>query len=167
VTRRCCLQVIFTNKAVLTQHKFQFFDFLAMFQFLVTVTILTVLRLMKKVDIPPISKAIIVEIVPISFMFLGNVICGLGGQDLFRQWAMHWLLSYFVLTGTRSLNLPMFTALRRFSIFMTMLAEYYVLGSKAPVPVIISVVMMVGGALFAALFDLSFDFTGFVSLDKF
>jgi hypothetical protein len=74
---------------------------------------------------------------------------------------MHRLLSDFVLAGTRSLNLPMFTALRRFSIFMTMLAEYYVLGSKAPVPVIISVVMMVGGALFAALFDLSFDFTGF------
>jgi hypothetical protein len=71
-------------------------------------------------------------------------------------------MSHFFGIGTRSLNLPMFTALRRFSILMTMLAEYYVLGSKAPFPVVVSVLMMVGGALFAAMFDLSFDLTGYL-----
>ena len=54
----------------------------------------------------------------------------------------------------------MFTALRRFSIFMTMLAEYYFLSNKPSVPVVISIILMVGGALVAAMFDLTFDATG-------
>ena len=74
-------------------------------------------------------------------MFLGNVICGLG--------------------STRSLNLPMFTALRRFSILMTMMAEYLILSVRPSNPIIFSVFLMVGGALFAAAYDLSFNGWGY------
>mmetsp|Transcript_27483 Transcript_27483/g.26293 ORF Transcript_27483/g.26293 Transcript_27483/m.26293 type:complete len:394 (+) Transcript_27483:132-1313(+) len=135
------LAVIFTNKAIMTGYNFPFFDFLAAIQFLATTVILGTLVLMKKVDIPVLNYSIFREIFPISLMFLGNVICGLG--------------------STRSLNLPMFTALRRFSILMTMIAEYFILNNKPGGPIIFSVVLMVGGALFAAAYDLSYNSWGY------
>ncbi len=74
-------------------------------------------------------------------MFLGNVICGLG--------------------STKSLNLPMFTALRRFSILFTMIGEWCFLNSKPSAGVVFSIFMMVGGALLAAVYDLSYDTSGY------
>jgi solute carrier family 35 protein len=133
--------VIFTNKWVMSGYKFPHSNFLAMVQFIVTSLVLAVLSFLKKVDIPPISFSIIREILPLSLMFLGNVTTGLG--------------------GTYALNLPMFTALRRFSIFMTMIGELLVLGTKPSSPIILSVSMMVGGAFFAALYDFTFDFNGY------
>lgn len=135
------LAVIFTNKSIMTGYNFPFFDFLAAIQFLATVIILGFLVLIKKVDIPVLNYTIFREIFPVSMMFLGNVICGLG--------------------STRSLNLPMFTALRRFSILMTMMAEYFVLNSHPSTPIIISVFLMVGGALIAAAYDLTFNGWGY------
>lgn len=104
------MAVIFTNKAIMTQYNFPFFDFLAAVQFLSTSFVLTVLILMKKVDIPYLNATIALEIFPVSMIFLGNVFCGLG--------------------STKSLNLPMFTALRRFSIMMTMIAELCFLNNR-------------------------------------
>ena len=135
------LAVIFTNKQIMTGYNFPFFDFLAAVQFLATTAILFLLVIIRKVDIPALNYSIFREIFPISMMFLGNVICGLG--------------------STRSLNLPMFTALRRFSILMTMMAEYFILSNRPSNSVIISVILMVGGALFAAAYDLSFNGWGY------
>jgi len=98
--------------------------------------------LLKKIDIPRISWQIIKDIVPISLMFLGNIISGLG--------------------GTRNLSLPMFTALRRFSILMTMLAEWYVLSSKPTSEMYVAVALMVGGSSVAAFFDFSYDGAGYL-----
>eukprot|EP01038_Epipyxis_sp_PR26KG_P017166 gene17166-23649_t len=137
----CSILVIFSNKSILTQHQFPYFDFLAFVQFVVTTSILTILILMKRIDVPYLTYPIIREILPISLMFLGNVICGLG--------------------STRSLNLPMFTALRRFSIMMTMIGESCFLNTKPSFLIILSVSMMVGGAFLAACYDLTFDAYGY------
>ena len=135
--------VIFTNKAVMTNYKFHFFDFLALVQFLVTTFILLLLVFLKKIDsIPVINLQICREILPVSLMFLGNVLCGLG--------------------STKSLNIPMFTALRRFSIMMTMVGEWFVLGSKPSFAVVSSIMLMVVGAIVAALFDLTYDSYGYL-----
>lgn len=133
--------VIFTNKAVMTNFHFHYFDFLATIQFVVTTIILIILILLRKIDVPMLSWTICKEILPVSLMFLGNVLCGLG--------------------STRSLNIPMFTALRRFSIFMTMMGEWYLLKSKPSSPIIFSVMMMVGGSFIAAMYDLAFDLEGY------
>jgi len=133
--------VIFTNKWLLTEFHFPHFKFVATAQFVATSVILLVLALFKKVDIPFITPAIFREIMPISLMFLGNVLFGLG--------------------STKALNIPMFTALRRFSILMTMLGEWYMLNSKPHSNVVISVALMVGGAMLAAMYDLAFDASGY------
>lgn len=136
------LAVIFTNKSIMSQHKFPHFDFLATVQFAATTVILSTLVFFKKVDIPMLTPSIARDVLPISVMFLGNVICGLG--------------------STRSLNLPMFTALRRFSILMTMIAEYLILGNNPRSPIVISVAMMVGGAMIAAFYDFTYDTEGYM-----
>ena len=125
----------------MTEYSFPFFDFLAAIQFISTTFVLTILILLKKIEVPYLNYSIVVEILPVSLMFLGNVICGLG--------------------STKSLNLPMFTALRRFSILMTMIAEYCFLNSRPSYYIIFSIMMMVGGALVAAAYDLSFDTFGY------
>ena len=92
--------------------------------------------------LPSLDRALFRDIVPISIFYFANVLSGLG--------------------GTASLNLPMFTVLRRFSIAMTMIGEYIVLHKKPSMEVVLSVVSMVMGALVAAAGDLTFDLAGYI-----
>lgn len=134
--------VILVNKTVLSSYRFPAFYFLALSQFTTTALVLLFLSTFRKVDLPRLDGALFRDIVPISIFYFGNVLSGLG--------------------GTASLNLPMFTVLRRFSIAMTMACEYYVLRKKPSREVLLSVGAMVLGALVAAANDLSFDFVGYV-----
>ena len=136
------LAVIFVNKIVLTSYNFPQFHILATCQFAATTTILVGLILTKRLEVTKLSKEVVCEVMPISLMFLANVITGLG--------------------GTGSLNLPMFTALRRTSILLTLMGEYCILQKKSSNTELLSIFLMVGGALFAALHDLSFDLNGYV-----
>ncbi|CAM9180315.1 unnamed protein product, partial [Ectocarpus fasciculatus] len=135
------LLVVFVNKIVLTTYEFPSFLFLACMQFVATCVVLGVLSTARYIELPRLSLEIVREVLPVSLMFLGNVISGLG--------------------STQALNLPMFTALRRFSILMTMIGEYLVLSSVPSSPVAVSVAMMVGGAVIAAAFDLTFNAWGY------
>ena len=56
----------------------------------------------------------------------------------------------------------MFTALRRFSILMTMYGELYILKSPKPFKIQLSIYLMVLGAIIAAYDDLAFDFYGYI-----
>lgn len=133
--------VIFTNKAVMTSFGFPYIDFIATVQFVMTTCILSVLVMMKKIDVPPISWTIVCEVLPIALMFLGNVLCGLG--------------------STKALSIPMFTALRRFSMLMIMLAEWCLLHIKPSMPVVLSISLMISGTIVAACYDLSYDAQGY------
>lgn len=135
------LAVIFVNKVVLTTYDFKYFEFLALCQFLSTCVVLGFLSIQQKIEISHMTSEVFWEVAPVSLMFLGNVVFGLG--------------------GTRSTSLPMFTALRRFSIMMTMIGEYYVIGKSPTNNVMLCVFLMVGGALVAASNDLSFDLYGY------
>ncbi|RYG98279.1 hypothetical protein EON65_51640 [archaeon] len=119
--------VIFTNKAVMTSFRFPYVDFLATVQFVVTTIIMAVLIWLKKIDVPVLNWQITFEILPIAIMFLGNVICGLG--------------------STNALSIPMFTALRRFSILMIMFCEWCLLNVKPSNPVMVSIGLMILGRL--------------------
>lgn len=103
---------------------------------------LSILVYFKQIEVPKLSYALFREIAPISLMFLGNIISGL--------------------YGTRGLSLPMFTAIRRFSIPMTMLTEWAVLSTTPNLTMIYSVITMVGGGFIAALYDISYDTLSYV-----
>ena len=63
----------------------------------------------------------------------------------------------FGLGGTQELSLPMLTVLRRFSILMTMIVEFYILNVVADNNVKMCVFLMIFGAVIAALNDLAFN----------
>ncbi|XP_013421138.1 UDP-N-acetylglucosamine/UDP-glucose/GDP-mannose transporter [Lingula anatina] len=136
--------IIVINKVVLTTYKFPSFQFLGLGQMLATVIVLFIGKCLHIVNYPDLRPDVIKKIFPLPLFYLGNLIFGLG--------------------GTKKLNLPMFTVLRRFSILMTMILEYYILGVKASYKVQFSVFCMIFGAIVAASGDLAFNFWGYTFL---
>ncbi|KAH6940875.1 hypothetical protein HPB50_009114 [Hyalomma asiaticum] len=133
--------IIIINKVVLTTYGFPSPHFLGVGQMVITIVLIWALRQAGFIDFPKISLATCTKIMPLPIFFGANLMCGLG--------------------GTQKISLPMFTALRRFSILMTMIGEYLVLRKKPQTGVVISVFAMVGGAMIAACKDLSFDVGGY------
>lgn len=130
------------NKTVLTYFGFPSFQFLGLGQMIATVVVLFVAKKCKIVSFPDFERGTFKKIWPLPLIYVGNMIFGLG--------------------GTKELSLPMFTALRRFSILMTMIAEYYILSIKPTFSVQVSVYTMIIGALVAASDDLAFNLHGYV-----
>ena len=155
------LAVIFVNKIILTSFKFPYYQVLATVQFAATSIILLVLVYFRKIEVTRLSKEVFWEVVPISGMFLANVISGLGGTGSLnlRKYINLYVLIFdsidFILTA-------MFTAIRRTSILLTLLGERFVLNKYATTTETVSIAIMIGGALVAAYHDLSFDLYGYV-----
>jgi solute carrier family 35 protein len=68
------------------------------------------------------------------------------------------------LIGTKSVTIPMYTALRRISIFLTMVGEAVVLKKVIKNETKWYVALMCGGAFLGAIYDLSFNFYGYISI---
>lgn len=136
------LLITIVNKTVLTSYNFPSFQVLGIGQMLATIAILYVAKKLRFIDFPGLESSTFSKIWPLPVIYIGNMIFGLG--------------------GTKQLSLPMFTALRRFSILMTMVAEYFILGVTAKMSVQLSVYTMVLGAILAASDDLAFNLKGYV-----
>lgn len=137
------------NKTVLTTYKFPSFQCLALGQMFATIIVLYTGKKLGIISFPDLESSTLRKIWPLPIIYIGNVTFGLG--------------------GTKELSLPMFTALRRFSILMTMVAEFYILGVKPSMAVQFSVYTMILGAIIAASNDLAFTAEGytFVLLNDF
>lgn len=129
------------NKTVLTSYHFPSFMFLSLGQMIASIVVLYFGKRLHIVSYPDLSRDMPMKLFPLPLIYLGNMMFGLG--------------------GTQALSLPMFTALRRFSILMTMLLELKILNVKPSFAVQVSVYAMVGGALLAASNDLSFNMEGY------
>ncbi|VDM96344.1 unnamed protein product [Thelazia callipaeda] len=140
----CSVLIVFVNKILLSNLKFPSFLVAGLGQMIATVIILWFASRLGVVTIPPFNSSIPKKILPLPFLYVLNLISGLG--------------------GTQRISLPMFTVLRRFSILMTMVMEYIILGVKAPCAVKFSVGLMILGSVIAALFDLSFDTLGYLMI---
>lgn len=131
------------NKRVLSApFKFPSFLVLSLGQLVATIVVLYGGKKLRVVTIPPYSHDLVKKIFPLPLIYLGNMMFGLG--------------------STQALSLPMFSALRRFSVLMTMCLEIYILKVRPAKAVQLSIYSMVGGALIAASDDLSFNLEGYV-----
>lgn len=132
------------NKTVLTSWQFPSFLTLSIGQMVASIIVLYSGKKLRLVSFPDLGRDTARKLFPLPLIYFGNMIFGLG--------------------GTQALSLPMFAALRRFSILMTMLLELKVLGVRPSIPVQISVWSMISGALLAASDDLSFNLQGYTYL---
>jgi len=106
-----------------------------------TILLLSFAKSVGIVTFPNLSGDTFRKIWPLPLFYMGNMLFGLG--------------------GTQALSLPMMSVLRRFSILMTMAAEFYILNYRPKAAVQISVYMMVFGAIVAASNDLAFNLKGY------
>jgi hypothetical protein len=136
------LMITVVNKTVLTSFDFPSFQVLGIGQMMATILVLFIAKALGYIDFPNLERSTFKKIWPLPLIYICNMIFGLG--------------------GTKQLSLPMFTVLRRFSILMTMIGEFYILGVKAKASVQLSVYTMILGALLAASNDLAFNLEGYV-----
>lgn len=143
------LMIIFANKIVLTSYRFSSFQTLALGQLTITLIIIKLAKIFKIIKIADLNAQTGWKLLPLALIYFGNLLFGLG--------------------GTKSLNLPMFSVLRRFSVLMTMYGELYILRLKKPFQIQLSIYMMVFGAIVAAFNDITFDIHGyaFIALNNF
>ncbi|RNA14364.1 UDP-sugar transporter UST74c [Brachionus plicatilis] len=143
------LMITFANKIVLTSYRFTSFQALALGQITITLVLLRILKKLKLIKLANFDPKTAWNIMPLAIFYFGNILFGLG--------------------GTKSLNLPMFSVLRRFSVLMTMYGEQYILRKKKSSAIQMSIYAMILGALVAASDDLTFDVYGytFITLNNF
>ena len=126
--------IVIFNKIVLTAFSFTSVPFIMLAQSVFTATV-TFIRDCNTIQMPNL------DIVLVCMFSTGNI--------------------FFGLSSAAALNIAMFTALRRISIFMTMVAQHYFFEEPIHNAVLWSVVIMILGSLIAAANDLSFSLEGY------
>ncbi|RWS03864.1 UDP-sugar transporter UST74c-like protein, partial [Dinothrombium tinctorium] len=133
--------IIVANKVVLTTYRFPSFNILGLGQMIATIVIISCGKKLKLFTYPNCSMDTARKAFPLPLFYFGNLLSGLG--------------------GTQRLSLPMFTILRRFTILMTMIGEFFILRVRQSNAITFSVFAMITGTIIAAIDDLSFDTTGY------
>lgn len=93
---------------------------------------------------PTLSLQLLRQLAPLAIVNVLNVVSGL--------------------VGTGGLNVPMFIALRRFTLLFTILLERYWLKKTHDWPTLSAMGIMIGGALIAAATDLTFNPSGYAAV---
>lgn len=130
--------VQFTTKAIFTSYKFNFPLTVALLQ----MTFISPVSYI--VARPDISLEHLRSILPLAVVNVLNVVCGL--------------------IGTAGLNVPMFIALRRFTLLFTILLERYWLKKSHDWPTLGAMGIMIGGAIMAAATDITFNLRGYMAV---
>lgn len=135
------LLMVLVNKSVLTIHDFPSFFMLGVGQMISSCLLLGLAKTIGLISFPELSLETAKKVWPLPLFYLGTMVFGLG--------------------GTKNLPLPMYTALRRFSILMTMIGEMLILKKYPTFSTKVSVFLIILGAVIAASDDLTFNTLGY------
>lgn len=133
--------IMIINKQCLTIYQFPPFQVLGLGQMIATIVVLRSGKAMGIISFPDLTWSTFKQMNLLPLLYLGNMVFGLG--------------------GTQKLSLPMFTALRRLELWITIVGEITVLKIYPPVEVTVSVSVVILGSLIAASNDLSFNAFGY------
>lgn len=136
----CSFLITVINKIVLTSYAFPSSNILGVGQMIAIIVILKTASTFGVVTIRRVSMRN-KKVLTLAIIYICNLMSGLA--------------------GTKHLPLPMLIALRRFSIAMTAIGEFYLLHVRQTSAIIMTIVAMIGGSFIAAASDLSFNALGY------
>lgn len=135
------MSIIIFNKTVFSTFGFRSPVFVCLVHLSVCLFLVVLLKAFGWIDYPDFDLRVFKKMIPLSLCFVGNILLGL--------------------LGTKLINVPMFTTLRRLTALFILLLDYYRTGNLPSLGVATSVTLLITGAIIAGYNDLYFDLTGY------
>ncbi|XP_009628552.1 UDP-N-acetylglucosamine transporter UGNT1-like [Nicotiana tabacum] len=147
----CAVLLVMFNKAALSSYKFPCANVITLFQMLSSSLILYALRRRRIISFTVRDSHTVVKHTTNLVPFKTVLHC----TPVALSYLLYMLVS---MESIRGISVPMYTTLRRTTVFFTMLAEYFLTGKKHSSYVVTCVGIIILGAFVAGARDLSFDY---------
>jgi len=135
------ISIIIFNKSVFSTFGFRSPVFVCLVHLSVSLFLVVLLKALGRIDYPDFDHRVFKRMIPLSLCFVGNILLGL--------------------LGTKLINVPMFTTLRRLTALFILMLTWYRTGNVPSLGVATSVTLLITGAIIAGYNDLYFDLVGY------